>query len=50
MEKEVQFTEKEVRNLVDSVTEFMSHNEPFEFNEWFEKKINKLKENKLKNL
>ena len=36
---EKDFTEKQVRYLVDSVTEFMSHNEPEEFDEWFEKKI-----------
>ena len=36
------YTEQQVRNLVDSVTEFMSHNEPDEFNEWFEKKLIKL--------
>lgn len=48
MAKDIQFTEKELRDLVSSVTEFMSHNEPDEFDEWFEKKIDKLKENKLK--
>ena len=38
------YTEEQVRNLVDSVTEFISHNEPDEFNEWFEKKLLKLQQ------
>lgn len=33
------YTEEQVRTLVASVTEFMSHNEPEEFDEWFEKKL-----------
>ena len=45
-EKTIQFTEKELRDLVSSVTEFVSHNEPDEYDEWFEKKIALLKENK----
>ena len=36
------YTEEQVRNLVASVTEFMSHNEPEEFDEWFEKKLKTL--------
>jgi hypothetical protein len=40
---ENKFTEGQIRSLVDSVMEFMSHNDPDEFDEWFEKKITKLK-------
>lgn len=33
------YTEEQVKNLVASVTEFVSHHEPEEFDEWFEKKL-----------
>jgi hypothetical protein len=36
------YTEEQLRILVASVTEFMSHNEPEEFDEWFEKKLEKI--------
>lgn len=37
------YTEKQVRQLVTSVTEFISHHE---FDEWFERKLNKLNQPK----
>jgi len=40
------YSEEDLRNLVNSVTEFMSHHEPDEFNEWFEKKLQSLKQHK----
>lgn len=41
------YTEDDLRNLVNSVTEFLSHHEPSEFNEWFEKKLQSLNQPKL---
>jgi acetoin utilization deacetylase AcuC-like enzyme len=43
------FTEPELRQLIDSIIEFTSHHEPDEYNEWFEKKLAKLKELKTPN-
>jgi len=40
------YTEEDIRTLVNSVTEFISHNEPEEFDEWFEKKLSKLNQPK----
>jgi bacterioferritin (cytochrome b1) len=37
------FSEDDLRNLVNSVIEFISHHEPEEFNEWFERKIQSMK-------
>lgn len=41
------FTEEQVRNLSLSIIEFISHHEPDEFHDWFEKKIQSLKQPKV---
>jgi len=40
------YTEDDLRRLVNSVTEFLSHHEPDEFNDWFEAKIQILQQPK----
>ena len=40
------YTEEDLRRLVNSVTEFLSHHEPDEFNDWFEAKIQILQQPK----
>lgn len=39
--KDKVFTLDQVNRLVNSVTEFMSHNEPSEFDDWYQKKLQK---------
>jgi hypothetical protein len=43
-----EFTREDVKKLVNSVTEFMSHNEPEEFDEWFERKLQSLSQKSWK--
>jgi hypothetical protein len=40
------YTEENLRSLTNSVTEFLSHHEPSEFNVWFEKKLQSLQQPK----
>jgi cephalosporin-C deacetylase-like acetyl esterase len=42
------FTLEDVRKLVNSVTEFMSHHEPEEFDGWFERKLQSLSQQSWK--
>lgn len=57
--KDKKYTEEQLRKLINSVLEFISHHEPEEFNDWFQNKLLKLepktewevefdKQNKLK--
>lgn len=40
--KDKLFNFKQVNDLVNSVLEFMSHNEPSEFDKWYQRKLQKL--------
>ena len=40
--KDMLFTVEQVNKLVDSVIEFISHHDPSEFDEWYQKKLQKL--------
>jgi len=40
------FTLEDIRKLVNSVTEFISHHEPEEFNDWFKKKLQSISQPK----
>ena len=44
---EKKFSEEQIRYLVSSVTEFMSHHEPEEFDGWFEEKLKILSQPKV---